>query len=134
MEIVKIVIERTDDLFSGYAENVEGVYVGGESVEETKKSVEDAIRLLKEYNTSENIPDILKNEYEIEYSYDIQSFFDYYKRLFNNPALEKLTGINQKQLHHYATGHRKPRTESIKKLEDALHKLGAELSSVKLSH
>ena len=134
METVKIVIERTDDLFSAYAENVEGVYAAGESVEEVKESVEDAIRLLKEHNTAENIPDILKKDYVLEYTYDTQSFLEHYKRLFNNPALEKLTGINQKQLHHYATGHRKPRPESAKKIEAALHKLGSELSSFKLQY
>ena len=40
----------------------------------------------------------------------------------NIKALEKLTGINQKQLHHYATGLRKPREAQRKKIETALHK------------
>lgn len=133
MEKIKVVIERTDDLFTAFAENVEGLYAAGDTVEEVKQSVLDAIALLIKYNTDENIPDILKKEYQIEFTYDIQSFFDVYKRLFNLPAFEKLTGVNQKQLHHYAAGHRKPRPDSVKKIEDALHKLGSELLAVKLS-
>jgi hypothetical protein len=52
--------------------------------------------------------------------------------IFTNAALEKLTGINQKQLQHYSTGHRNPRIEQRNKIEKALHDLGKELLSVEL--
>ena len=48
------------------------------------------------------------------------------------PALERLTGINQKQLHHYLAGYRKPREPQRKKIENALHNLGRELLAVRL--
>ncbi|MFV0506365.1 MAG: hypothetical protein ACK5L5_06595, partial [Bacteroidales bacterium] len=62
--------------------------------------------------------------------YDTMSFFNYYCELFSMPALERLTGINQKQLHHYASGLKKPREAQLKKIETALHKLGDELKAV----
>jgi hypothetical protein len=34
MNTLKIVIERSADLFGAYAENAEGIYGGGETVEE----------------------------------------------------------------------------------------------------
>ena len=37
------------------------------------------------------------------------------------------TGINQRQLWHYASGMRKPRPAQRKRIEKGLHKLGAEL-------
>jgi len=43
-----------------------------------------------------------------------------------------MTGINQKQLHHYASGLKKPRQEQRKKIETALHKLGEELLAIEL--
>jgi len=52
--------------------------------------------------------------------------------VFTKPALERLTGINQKQLHHYATGLKKPRPAQRKKIESALHKLGKELLTIQL--
>jgi predicted RNase H-like HicB family nuclease len=132
METVKIIIEKTDDLFSAYADNVEGIYAGGETVEEVKQSVLDAIELLKEHNTEENIPTILKGNYEITYHFDLESLLNYYKGIMSFSALERLTGVNQKQLQHYSTGHRKPRIDQRKKIETALHKFGKELLAVEL--
>ncbi|MBL7866623.1 MAG: type II toxin-antitoxin system HicB family antitoxin [Flavobacterium lindanitolerans] len=132
MKTVKIIIERSEDMFSAFAENVQGIYAGGNTVDEVKQSVLDSIRLLKEFNSPNNIPDILKGEYEIVYHFDTVSLLSYYKGIFTNSALEKLTGINQKQIQHYATGHRKPRAEQREKIETALHALGRELLAVEL--
>jgi len=132
METIKVVIEKTKDLYSAYALNAAGIYAGGETVEEVKQSVLDAIVLLKKYNTDEHIPEILKGEYQIEYQVDVQSFLNYYNQVFTNVALERITGINQKLLHHYATGLKKPREQQRKKIENALHKLGSELLLVQL--
>jgi hypothetical protein len=46
--------------------------------------------------------------------------------------LERIAGINQKQIQHYSTGHRKPRLAQRRKIEAALHKLGQELIAVEL--
>lgn len=132
MKTIKIIIEKTDDMFSAFAENVEGIYAGGDTVEEVKQSVLDSIRLLKEYNTDENIPAILKGDYQIAYKFDTVSLLNYYKGIFTNSALERITGINQKQIQHYATGHRNPRVDQRKKIETALHTLGKELLAVEL--
>ena len=52
MNTLKIVIERSADMFGAYGENAEGIYGGGDTV-------------IKEEFTPENIPTILKGEYEI---------------------------------------------------------------------
>ena len=74
----------------------------------------------------------LEGDIEIEWTYDIPSLLQYYSGIFSKPALEKLTGINQKQFFHYASGMVKPRPAQRKKISEALHKLGAELMTVKL--
>lgn len=132
MKQIKIIIQRTKDNYDAWAENVEGIWGGGETPEIAKQSVREAIRLLKEYNTKENIPAILKGDYELVYQFDTESLLKYYKGIFTNSALERLTGINQKQLQHYASGLKKPRTEQRKKIEKALHDLGEELLAVEL--
>ena len=117
-------------MYTAYSENVEGVYGAGETVAEAKQSVLDAIRLLKEYNTDQHIPDTLKGEYEL--SYRFQSLLDCYRGIFTNAALERMTGINQRQWQHYASGLKKPRAAQINKIETALHRLGNELLAVEL--
>lgn len=131
MKKVKIVIERSDDLFSAYAENVNGVYGAGDTVSEAKDSIVKAIELLQKYNKA-NVPSILKGEYSLVFRFDVESLLNYYKGIFTNAALERITGINQKQFQHYATGLKKPRETQIKKIETALHKLGGELIAVEL--
>ena len=132
MEKVKIVIERSSDHFGAYAENVDGVFGAGETPGEAKKSALEAIDLIKEFNTDDNIPDILKGDYEVVYRFDVESLLNYYKGIFSNSALEKLTGINQKQLHHYASGLKKPREAQRRKISEGLHRLADELKEVEL--
>ena len=132
MEYLKIIIERTKDMYTAYAENAPGVYAAGDSVEEVKHSVNNAILLLKKHNKKNNIPEILKGKFALVYKYDAESFLKYYKGIFTNAALERITGINQKQFQHYASGLKKPRPAQAKKIETALHKLGHELISLEL--
>jgi hypothetical protein len=72
-------------------------------------------------------------EVEFEFVYDVASFLDYYQKTFSKSGLEHITGINQKQLGHYASGLKHPRPETIKKIETALHKLGNELNQVQFN-
>jgi predicted RNase H-like HicB family nuclease len=132
MKTVKIIIEKTQDHFSAYADNVAGVYGGGDTVEEAKSSIEEAIRLLKKYNSEKDIPAILKGEYSLVYKFDTESLLKYYSKIFTKSALEHMTGINQRQLQHYSTGLKKPRSAQKEKLQNALHALGGELLALEL--
>ncbi len=132
MKQIKIIIERSKDLYSAYAENVEGIYGAGNTVAEAKQSIFDAIKLLKKYNRDNNIPKELKSKYELVFKFDTESLLNYYKGIFSHAAFERITGINQKQIQHYSTGLKKPRTTQTKKIETALHKLGTELMAVEL--
>jgi predicted RNase H-like HicB family nuclease len=129
---IKIIIERSSDSYTSYAENVAGIYGHGDTVEEAKQSALAGINLLKKYNDGNNLPSILKGGYEIVFKFDAESFLNFYKKIFTNAALERMTGINQKQFQHYASGLKKPRLAQKKKIESAMHNLGKELISVEL--
>ena len=64
---------------------------------------------------------------------DVKSLLNLYRKIFTKAGLERLTGINQKQLWHYAHGTSVPRTAQVRKIEDALHRLGSELLAVHFS-
>lgn len=132
MKQVKIVIEKTKNHYDAYAENIEGIYGGGETAEEAKQSIVKAIELSKKYNAQSKIPAILKGDYKLVFRFDTESLLNFYKGVFSNSALERITGINQRQLQHYASGLKKPREPQLKKIESALHKLGGELLAVEL--
>ena len=79
-----------------------------------------------------DIPEVLSSCFEIAFEFDVQSLLSIYEGIFSKSGLEKLTGINQKQLWHYAKGISKPRPEQLRKIESALHRLGSELLSLSL--
>lgn len=98
MKNITIIIERSNDFYWAYAENVEGISAGGETVQEAKNGIFDAIALQKELG---NFP---YNNYQLTYKYDTESLLQYFKGIISNPAFERLTGINQKLIHQYAVG------------------------------
>lgn len=130
MEKLKVQIGASSDHFGAFALNCDGIYGAGNTIEECKQNLLEGLFLF--ISSAKDLPEILKGEYEIEYRLDVQSILRYYADVFTKPALERLTGINQKQLHHYATGLKKPRPEQRKKIEIALHKLGTELLTIQL--
>ncbi|MFA5849847.1 MAG: hypothetical protein WC833_08180 [Bacteroidales bacterium] len=132
MKELKIIIEKSVDFYDAYALNCPGIYGAGDTVETAKENVLEGLKLFIERQQTDDLPEILKSEYKIVYKYDTQSFLNYYDNIFSKVALEHMTGINQKQLHHYASGLKKPRQEQRKKIETALHKLGEELLAIEL--
>jgi predicted RNase H-like HicB family nuclease len=69
MQKLIIVIEKSADYYDAYAENCEGIYGAGETTELACQNALTAIDLLK--SNSSRIPDILRDDYEIEWQYDI---------------------------------------------------------------
>jgi len=132
MEKIIIIVGASSNHFGAYAENCDGIFGGGNTVAEAKANALEGLRLFVESRDKKDLPAILQGEYEIEYKYDVQSFLNYYNRIFTNVALERITGINQKLLHHYASGLKKPRERQRKRIETALHSFGRELLTVNL--
>jgi hypothetical protein len=69
-------------------------------------------------------------EAEITFKYDIPSFLQDYAYAFSLAGLERITGVNQKQLGHYISGYRKPSEKTIRKIETGLHDFSKQLAAV----
>ena len=116
---LKVTIEKGPDLFGAWADNVPGIYGEGETVQETKENLLASIELYKKHNST--VPKELQGEISVEWTFDVQSFLQYYSGIFTKAALERITGVNQKLLGHYASGLKKPRKAQVEKIESALH-------------
>ena len=103
---LKVTIEKGPDLFGAWADNVPGIYGEGETVQ---------------------------GEISVEWTFDVQSFLQYYNGIFTKAALERITGVNQKLLGHYASGLKKPRKAQVEKIESALHGFLNDISQVHLA-
>ena len=125
-------ISASKDSFGAYAENCEGIYAAGDSVRAVKQDVLDTIAIYKEITPETEWAEPIRDNWPVEWHYDVQSLLLFYQGVFTNAALERMTGINQKQLWNYANGVSKPRKQAKEKIENALHSLGHELLELSL--
>lgn len=130
MKKVNILIEKSNDHYCAYSENYPGIYAIGETIEDAKEDILKSIELSIKHGS--DIPDVLFQNYELFFHFDIPSFLKYYSGIFTKASLERMAGINQKQLGHYLSGYRKPSKKTIEKLDKAIHNLANELSNVHL--
>ena len=126
MEKLFVRIVRGNENYGAWIDNLPGVYGQGDTVEETKKSMTESLALYIKYNAQ--LPDVIQGEYQLEYHFDVTSFLEYYSGIFSKTALERLTGINRKQLFHYVSGCRNPSPKTVKKMDEAIRRFADELS------
>lgn len=67
---------------------------------------------------------------EFIFKYDIPSFLQYFAYAFTLAGLERITGVNQKQLGHYISGIRNPSEKTARKIESGIRHFAKDLESV----
>jgi hypothetical protein len=79
----------------------------------------------------DKINEWLKNkDFEIIYTFDISALLHSLDGVLTRSAISRVTGINERQLGHYASGHRRPRPNQQNKIIEGIHKIGRELMVV----
>ena len=67
---------------------------------------------------------------ELQYEYDLESFFDFYK-VINAKALSERIGMNQSLLAQYIKGIKKPSAAQTKRILEGVQQIGRELSEAR---
>ncbi len=134
MNKVTVSVEITDNNYSAYIDVMPGCVATGETFDELQKKMREAVdfHLDTSREFGDEIDDVFSNDFELIYKFDPESLLTHYRGIFTNAALERITGINQRQLQRYASGETKPRPEQARKISDAFHKLAHELQVVAL--
>lgn len=134
MKTLKAVIETLENNYSAYIVGLDGIVATGSTIDEIQRhlieALNDYVETCRQLECP--IPEQLEGDYTIEFSMDVKSLLTIYSGIFTKSGLERLTGINQKQLWHYANGISRPRRAQAARIESALHRLGSELLSVRL--
>ena len=130
MEKIIMVIGASKDMLGAYSDNCDGIYAAGDTIEAVKADTYAAIEGLKRNLPEDRWPEQIKGDFEIEWKFDVQSFLEYYHGFMSLAGMEKMTGINQKQLAHYASGISKPRPKQAQKIAQGLHRLAREMMVV----
>ncbi|WP_297623948.1 helix-turn-helix domain-containing protein [uncultured Rikenella sp.] len=128
----QVIIERgMDGTFSAYIGGNNrlpfGVIGEGKTVQETMEDFMGGYEEMKELFLEEgrDFPEVV-----FEFKYDLPSFLQYYAYAFTLAGLERITGVNQRQLSHYINGVRKPSPATVHKIEQKIHDFAAEIGAV----
>ena len=133
MTTIEAIIERANDgTYSVYCKDE--IFSGaGDTIEAAKQDMLSQMSFYKETAIMEGFkyPAFLDDEYEISYSVDAQSLMKYYvgKGIFSLAGMEKMTGINQKQLWSYLNG-TKPRKTQNNRIVAGFQSLNKDLTAI----
>ena len=130
---LSVIVERTKDGFSVYAENEPFAGMGSteaEAIADMQAGIKFYIKTAKERGYRYN--SYLDDDFEIDLKYDIPSILEYYGNFITDVGMEKLTGISKTQIWRYTHGKAKPRTSQVRKIVDGLSRFGSELSTIAL--
>ena len=133
MTTIEAIIERAKDgTYTVYCKDE--IFSGaGDSIEAAKKDMLSQMSFYKETAIAEGFkyPVFLDSEYEISYTVDAQSLMKYYvgKGIFSLAGMEKMTGINQKQLWSYLNG-TKPRKAQNNRIVAGFQSLNKDLAAI----
>ncbi len=122
----------SDGFYSAHCADHPALFGAGKTPEAAIEELKETLQLTKADGKDASFiyPEWLDEEYELNPVWDVESFLRYYSGIITPSALGRLSGINPKQIGNYMHGRSKPRRAQIIKIENALHTLGAQLSSI----
>jgi len=132
MNQIHVILELGKDGYGVWFEELPHVFGFGDTVEEAKTDAKAALEgyIIALNKCNQPIPEILKDEYELVYRFDVEALLKHIDGTVTKTALAKAAGIHHTQLSHYSSGLKKPRKQQREKIIAGLHKLGKDLLSV----
>ena len=128
---VKVIVEKgKDNRFSAYMDYYELDFGLSGFGKTAREAINDFYECYEEAKIMQSREGKIAPELEFEMVHDLNSFLDYYAGILSKSGLEKITGINQKQLWHYSSGNRRPKSETAKKIQERIHQFADDLKQV----
>lgn len=134
MEKIIVEVYYTGNNYSAHIPVLPGCFAVGDSIDEIEKNISIAVPFHIEGQRESGgiVPDVFNDEYEFIFKLSAEALLNAYSNIFTKAALSRITGINERQLWHYAAGVSKPRPAQLKRIEDGIHKIGRQLIAVSL--
>ncbi len=132
MNKITVDVSWTGDNFcASWCDGQDGtVLVTAKTLKELKDDMAASIRLHIKgcIDDGDSFPKYLENgEYDIDYCLDAAALIRNAETFTTISAISRVSGINQKQLSHYANGVRHPRPLQIARIKAALAIIGTQL-------
>lgn len=129
---IRVEVSWTEDNYCGsWRDDMGGcILVTAKTLQKLKDDFEESLRLHIEgcIADGDQVPGYLaKGEYEPEYNLDAAALIRNAETYTTMAAISRASGINRKQLSHYANGVKHPRAIQLERIKAALHIIGTRL-------
>ena len=130
---VTIIVEKASDGFTAYVPELPGCVTFGNSLDEIKENIREAIILqlngMKE--DGEEVPFNLREDFNVELKLDVAQVFNLYQSI-NSTGFAKRIGMNQSLLSQYVNGIKKPSEKQARRILEGVVNFGRELSHIQV--
>jgi len=137
MEKIKVLVGWCNKNYSAATDDYDhlnGIVIAtGTTFDGLQKEFESALKFHIEgcLADGDSLPEWLRRgNYEIEYELATSALLHRLDGILTRSAIARVSGINERQIGHYALGIRNPRPEKRKQIIDGIHQISRELASV----
>jgi predicted RNase H-like HicB family nuclease len=136
MEKIKVSISWSGNNYCAHAQrdDFNGIIVAThKTLEGVKQEFQSALKFHVEgcLKDGDKLPTwIVSNNYEIEYLTEVSALLHSLDGILTRSAIARVSGINERQIGHYASGHRTPRLQQREKIINGIHNISKELAMV----
>lgn len=132
MKTILVIVEKTDTGYSAYLDGIDGIIAVADTFSELRGNMQEAIELFletaKEFD--ENIPDLLTGDFDLNFKFDVQTFFEWLSKSMTQKGLSEIAEMNETLISQYSTGVKKPGPKQLKRMETALHRFADDLHAI----
>jgi len=125
------VIEKTNTGFSGYIKEVDGIVSAGDSINEMKTNLKEALGYYLEYLKEKGLEAPTLNDVQINYTIDLEQFFEHYD-VINKTAFARYIGQNPSLFRQYIKGLTPVSHKKALHISKGLHRLASDISDIVL--
>jgi predicted RNase H-like HicB family nuclease len=137
MEKIKVLVGWADKNYSATTDDynrLNGIVIAtGDTFEKLQTKFDLALKFHIEgcLSDGDTLPEwLLSGNYELEYELATSALLHHIDGIITRSAIARVSGINERQLGHYASGIRNPRPEKRKQIINGIHRISRELASV----
>jgi hypothetical protein len=135
MKKISVKIGWSGDNYSCVADDeaLNGVIlVTNKTLEGLKKDFQESLQFHIEgcLQDGDSLPEwLVSGEYELDYVLETSALLHSLDGILTRSAIARVSGINERQIGHYASGHRTPRPQQREKIINGIRTISHELAS-----
>ena len=109
------------------------VVVTNKTLDGLKKDFEESLQFHIEgcVHSGDKLPEwLILGQYELDYMLETSALLHSLDGVLTRSAIARVSGINERQIGHYASGHRTPRPQQRERIINGIHRISQDLAMV----